>query len=373
MAVAALLFLVQALIGGGVAHYRAEPGDFFGLDLSAFLPSNLLRVWHVQLAILWIATAYVAVGLLRPILNRQITSDESLPALLQAEPSPLTSPVYYAIRNTLLAVIGLFAIYLVFEFKTLWFRRFPPGFYYAGYAHEGAAWLTVALALATLALSLIFRGQILRDPRLPSLRRLAWIWSAENILLALTVYNRMYIYLDFNGMTRMRTIGLFGISTVVVGFALVLWKITHHRDFVWLVNRQLWALAIAIYLFALTPVDFLVHRYNVRQILAGDLAPAVQISVHPICSEGLLVLDPLVHCEDPIISDGMRAMLAQHEIEIEQRTKEQSALGWTAYQAADRRLLGQLRAKHNEWADFSDEPKRQAALERFHKYAYQWY
>jgi nitric oxide reductase subunit B len=59
MAVAALLFLVQALIGGGVAHYRAEPGDFFGMDLSAFLPSNLLRVWHVQLAILWIATAYV--------------------------------------------------------------------------------------------------------------------------------------------------------------------------------------------------------------------------------------------------------------------------------------------------------------------------
>ena len=59
MAVAALLFLGQVLIGGGVAHYRAEPGDFFGLDLSAFLPSNLLRVWHVQLAILWIATAYV--------------------------------------------------------------------------------------------------------------------------------------------------------------------------------------------------------------------------------------------------------------------------------------------------------------------------
>ena len=59
MAVAALLFLVQALIGGGVAHYRAEPGDFFGLDLSAFLPSNLLRTWHLQLAILWIATAYV--------------------------------------------------------------------------------------------------------------------------------------------------------------------------------------------------------------------------------------------------------------------------------------------------------------------------
>jgi nitric oxide reductase subunit B len=60
MAVAALLFLGQTLIGGGVAHYRTEPGDFYGLDLSAFLPSNLLRTWHLQLAILWVATAYVA-------------------------------------------------------------------------------------------------------------------------------------------------------------------------------------------------------------------------------------------------------------------------------------------------------------------------
>ena len=59
MVVAALLFLTQVLVGAGVAHYRAEPGDFFGVDLSTFLPSNLLRTWHLQLAIFWIATSYV--------------------------------------------------------------------------------------------------------------------------------------------------------------------------------------------------------------------------------------------------------------------------------------------------------------------------
>jgi len=59
MVIAALLFLTQVLVGAGVAHYRAEPGDFFGVDLSAILPSNLLRTWHLQLAIFWIATAYV--------------------------------------------------------------------------------------------------------------------------------------------------------------------------------------------------------------------------------------------------------------------------------------------------------------------------
>src|SRR5262249_43506589 len=60
MAVAPLLFLGQPLIGGGIAHYRADPGSFYGIDLSVFLPSNLLRTWHLQLAIFWIASAYVA-------------------------------------------------------------------------------------------------------------------------------------------------------------------------------------------------------------------------------------------------------------------------------------------------------------------------
>lgn len=60
MAVAVLLFLTQTLVGAGVAHYRAEPGSFYGIDLSSIFPSNLLRAWHLQTAIFWIATSYVA-------------------------------------------------------------------------------------------------------------------------------------------------------------------------------------------------------------------------------------------------------------------------------------------------------------------------
>ena len=60
MVVAGLLFLAQVLIGGALAHYRAEPGDFYGFDLSAVFPSNLLRAWHLQTMIFWVATSYVA-------------------------------------------------------------------------------------------------------------------------------------------------------------------------------------------------------------------------------------------------------------------------------------------------------------------------
>ncbi len=62
-AIVALLFLAQVLVGGATAHYRADPGSFYGIDLSSFFPGNVFRTWHLQLAIFWIATAYIAGGL----------------------------------------------------------------------------------------------------------------------------------------------------------------------------------------------------------------------------------------------------------------------------------------------------------------------
>jgi nitric oxide reductase subunit B len=61
--IVSLLFLTQVLVGGGVAHFRADAASFYGIDISRVFPSQLLRTWHLQLAILWIATAFLAGGL----------------------------------------------------------------------------------------------------------------------------------------------------------------------------------------------------------------------------------------------------------------------------------------------------------------------
>jgi nitric oxide reductase subunit B len=61
--VVALLFLAQSALGGVLAHYRVESGAFYGFDLASLLPYNLARTWHLQLAIFWIATSWVAGGL----------------------------------------------------------------------------------------------------------------------------------------------------------------------------------------------------------------------------------------------------------------------------------------------------------------------
>jgi len=57
------LILVQILMGIVTAHYGVEGQAFYGLPLAQILPYSLSRTWHVQLAIFWIATSWLATGL----------------------------------------------------------------------------------------------------------------------------------------------------------------------------------------------------------------------------------------------------------------------------------------------------------------------
>jgi nitric oxide reductase subunit B len=57
------LFLVQILLGATTAHYQVEGQQAYGFALSNFLPYSLTRTWHTQLAVLWIATAWLGMGL----------------------------------------------------------------------------------------------------------------------------------------------------------------------------------------------------------------------------------------------------------------------------------------------------------------------
>ncbi len=63
------LFVFQVFIGGFTAHYTVER-SFYGIDLSQWFPYSLTRTWHIQAALFWIATGFLAVGLfLAPIIN----------------------------------------------------------------------------------------------------------------------------------------------------------------------------------------------------------------------------------------------------------------------------------------------------------------
>jgi len=64
------LFFLQVNLGAVVAHYTVEGQEFYGIDISQYLPYSLVRTWHIQAALFWIAMAFLAGGLfLAPIIN----------------------------------------------------------------------------------------------------------------------------------------------------------------------------------------------------------------------------------------------------------------------------------------------------------------
>ncbi|QCC58755.1 cbb3-type cytochrome c oxidase subunit I [Natrinema thermotolerans] len=74
--IGALLFVAQTFLGGLLAHYYIERDGFFGMreligvDILQWLPWSIVRTWHVDLGILWIATMWLGAGLfLAPLLT----------------------------------------------------------------------------------------------------------------------------------------------------------------------------------------------------------------------------------------------------------------------------------------------------------------
>ncbi|HEY1337589.1 MAG TPA: nitric-oxide reductase large subunit [Bryobacteraceae bacterium] len=61
--IALALFLVQCVLGGKMAHDYVDGASFFGFNLSQYLPFNIARTWHLQLAVFWIATAWLGMGI----------------------------------------------------------------------------------------------------------------------------------------------------------------------------------------------------------------------------------------------------------------------------------------------------------------------
>lgn len=57
------MFVLQIACGIISAHYAVEGGALYGIPIDQVLPYAVVRTWHTELGVLWIATAWLATGL----------------------------------------------------------------------------------------------------------------------------------------------------------------------------------------------------------------------------------------------------------------------------------------------------------------------
>ena len=91
------LFLTQILLGAITAHYQVEGQEAYGFALSDIIPYSITRTWHTQLAVLWVAVAWLATGLYMA------------PAISGHEPKFQRLGVNFLFGCLLVIVVGSFA------------------------------------------------------------------------------------------------------------------------------------------------------------------------------------------------------------------------------------------------------------------------
>ncbi|MCC2655445.1 MAG: nitric oxide reductase large subunit [Panacagrimonas sp.] len=136
------LFLLQILLGAITAHYQVEGQDAYGFALSEVLPYSVTRTWHTQLAVLWIATAWLGTGLYIG------------PALSGHEPRFQRLGVNFLFVSLLIIVVGSFVGQWLAVMQTLgldlnfWFGH--QGWEYADMGRFWQWYLFIGLALWVL-------------------------------------------------------------------------------------------------------------------------------------------------------------------------------------------------------------------------------
>ncbi|MFO0638993.1 MAG: DUF4153 domain-containing protein [Polyangiaceae bacterium] len=259
----------------------------------------------------WLVAAACGAVTLRPALRRAWQSTLGRRSHAAVDDTSLVSEKALGLaRNTLVAVNAIFLLENAVDALSLWAGRPPAGLGYTEYAHRGTAWLTFALVLSTALLGAIFRGAFHFDSRAKTVRALAYVWAAQNVMLALGTFRRIQLYIDLSGLTSLRILGILGTTLVATGFCLVVVMIRKKRTIGWLMHRKLDALVVASVLYVVAPTELLSTEWNQRRLFDGQYAPLLNVVANSHADENVPALVKLLAHPDPIVQKGTAALLA---------------------------------------------------------------
>jgi uncharacterized protein DUF4153 len=329
---AALVVVFGAIFAAANPVIQAWLGSAIDLVSGAgWVPSPVRPVF-------WAGCAIAAAALLRPAIRSIAALDARLGAAHVSEPgdaAPAASRLALA-RNGMIALNVLFLAYNALDAVYLWGGHAPSGVTHTEYAHAGTAWLTVAFVLSTIVLGAVFRGPIEHHARGRLARGLAYAWAAQNFILAAGTFRRITIYIAYSGLTQLRIVGIFGTTLATLGLAIVVYKLARRRTMLWVMRRQLDALAIAVALFVVAPTDDLAMRYNAARIAADQYRPLLHLYEQPIRPEAVPALLPLLDHPDPVVREGVAVIAA---VQRDRLRDDDAHAGWFDFELSRHRAL----------------------------------
>lgn len=234
------------------------------IDLYALLERievGRLIFWLIVLAGVW--------AFLRPRLPRLIRPIVRVAPTARPARRPAEDVIFgkAAILRALIVFNTLFAVQTVLDAAYLWGGvALPNGLSYAAYAHRGAYPLVVtALLAAAFVLAALRPGS--ETSRDPSIRRLVYLWVAQNIVLVVSSMLRLDLYVDVYALTYLRVAAFVWMALVAVGLALIIARVALAKSGEWLLSANLLTLSATLYACCYVNFAALIANYNVDHSL----------------------------------------------------------------------------------------------------------
>lgn len=152
------------------------------------------------------------------------------------------------------------------DIATLWLNnRVSNGKDFSAELHDGTNTLIFSIVIAMLIIVYFFSGNLNFYTKNKWIKRLAYVWIAQNAFLVLSVLHRDYDYIFYHGLTYKR-IGVAVFATLsLIGLITVYLKVARQKTvfFLYRVNAKIWYILLVA--FSFINWDMLIVSYNLAK------------------------------------------------------------------------------------------------------------
>lgn len=241
---------------------------------------------------------------------------------------PGVSPASIALSLTAFNLV--FALQNGLDIAFLWSGAPLPGdMSLADYAHRGAYPLIATALLAALFVLVTLRPGTPTGES-PLVRRLVYVWIAQNVVLVASTMLRTFNYIEGYSLTRLRIAALMWMALVAVGLVLICVRLWRRKSGPWLINANLGAALLALTACSAVDLGAVAAGWNVRH--AREVGGAgVRLDLCYLSDLGPSALLPLVELESRPIGPRFRERVSWTRNLIMDRlaTSQGDWHGWT--------------------------------------------
>jgi Domain of unknown function (DUF4173) len=258
-----------------------------------------------------------------------------------------TALIMLVLLNVLLVVVNatdIWYVWLKFDFQT---HKDLSQF-----VHEGTYLLIYSILLSMALVVFFFRGNLNFIKQSPALKRWAFAWMVQNMVLTISVGFRNYYYIEYYALAYKRIGVVVFLLLVMIGLITILIKLKRNGSGYFLLRVNGWCLYVVFVCLSLIPWDqwILMYNLNAKHKAGFDVLFIDQLSdkTLPIVYSHLPIIQQewaKAHWDYPRYSECMdfNCFLLQLKGRTEYYLWQQENLGWQSWNWADAQAVRALK------------------------------